>query len=79
MPLGRRALLGSALALLLLGFDEAAARKKARRARRGAGGGGSSPRGTTDGDCPCNGGAVCVGPRGGRYCITSGGRKRYGV
>ncbi len=36
-------------------------------------------RGTTDGQCPCNGGDVCVGPRGGRYCITSGGNKRYGV
>jgi hypothetical protein len=33
----------------------------------------------TDGTCPCSGGHVCVGPRGGRYCITSGGKKRYGV
>jgi hypothetical protein len=31
------------------------------------------------GGCPCGGGKVCVGPRGGRYCITSGGNKRYGV
>lgn len=38
-----------------------------------------SSRGTTAGACPCNGGDVCVGPRGGRYCITSGGNKRYGV
>ncbi|MBX8556751.1 SH3 domain-containing protein [Pseudomonas cichorii] len=29
--------------------------------------------------CPCSSGNVCVGPRGGRYCITSGGNKRYGV
>jgi hypothetical protein len=29
--------------------------------------------------CPCSGSHVCVGPRGGRYCITSGGNKRYGV
>lgn len=36
-------------------------------------------RGVTEGQCPCNGGNVCVGPRGGRYCITSGGNKRYGV
>ncbi len=36
-------------------------------------------RGTTTGECPCNGGRVCVGPRGGRYCITSSGNKRYGV
>lgn len=30
------------------------------------------------GGCPCGSGRVCVGPRGGRYCITSGGNKRYG-
>lgn len=29
--------------------------------------------------CPCSGHHVCIGPRGGRYCITSGGNKRYGV
>jgi hypothetical protein len=32
-----------------------------------------------DNDCPCSGNHVCIGPRGGRYCITSGGNKRYGV
>ena len=32
-----------------------------------------------DGGCPCSGDRVCIGPRGGRYCITSGGNKRYGV
>ncbi|WP_410001608.1 DUF4236 domain-containing protein [Sphingosinicella rhizophila] len=32
-----------------------------------------------DQGCPCSGSSVCVGPRGGRYCITSGGNKRYGV
>lgn len=31
------------------------------------------------GSCPCSGSNICVGPRGGRYCITSGGNKRYGV
>jgi uncharacterized protein YraI len=31
------------------------------------------------GSCPCSGRNICVGPRGGRYCITSGGYKRYGV
>ncbi|WP_411340307.1 SH3 domain-containing protein [Sphingopyxis sp. J-6] len=31
------------------------------------------------GACPCSGPNVCIGPRGGRYCITSGGNKRYGV
>lgn len=30
-------------------------------------------------ECPCSGSRVCIGPRGGRYCITSGGNKRYGV
>jgi uncharacterized protein YgiM (DUF1202 family) len=30
-------------------------------------------------NCPCSGGNVCIGPRGGRYCITRGGNKRYGV
>lgn len=29
--------------------------------------------------CACSSGNVCIGPRGGRYCITSGGNKRYGV
>jgi hypothetical protein len=29
--------------------------------------------------CPCSGSQICIGPRGGRYCITSGGNKRYGV
>lgn len=32
-----------------------------------------------DGGCSCSGSHVCIGPRGGRYCITSGGNKRYGV
>ena len=29
------------------------------------------------GACPCSGYSNCIGPRGGRYCITSGGNKRY--
>lgn len=29
------------------------------------------------GSCPCSGPSNCVGPRGGRYCITSGGNRRY--
>ncbi len=32
-----------------------------------------------DSSCPCSGSNICIGPRGGRYCITSGGNKRYGV
>lgn len=42
----------------------------------------STPRprpSNNDASCPCSGSRVCVGPRGGRYCITSGGNKRYGV
>lgn len=37
------------------------------------------PRSSYSGSCPCSGSNVCIGPRGGRYCITSGGNKRYGV
>lgn len=33
----------------------------------------------SDDTCPCSGSRICIGPRGGRYCITSGGNKRYGV
>ncbi|NOW46684.1 putative membrane protein [Novosphingobium sp. SG751A] len=54
--------------------------KHSRRSRvRGFSGGYSSRGESSTGSCPCNGGNVCVGPRGGRYCITSGGNKRYGV
>ncbi|MFA7243573.1 MAG: hypothetical protein WC091_25990 [Sulfuricellaceae bacterium] len=34
---------------------------------------------STVSSCACGSGRVCVGSRGGRYCITSGGKKRYGV
>lgn len=37
------------------------------------------PRNSNTGSCFCSDRKVCVGPRGGRYCITSGGNKRYGV
>lgn len=46
-------------------------KKKARSSKRRSS---SSSSG-----CPCSGSQVCIGPRGGRYCITSGGNKRYGV
>ena len=39
----------------------------------------SKPRPNYNSDCSCSSGRVCFGPRGGRYCITSGGNKRYGV
>lgn len=57
-------------------YSFSSAKKRSGRVRSLSGYG---ARGTTDGPCPCNGGNVCVGPRGGRYCITSGGNKRYGV
>ena len=50
-----------------------AKRRSGSRSRRGSGGG------YGDAGCPCSGSQVCIGPRGGRYCITSGGNKRYGV
>ncbi|WP_460478159.1 SH3 domain-containing protein [Bordetella muralis] len=42
----------------------------------------SSPRinrftSTYSAGCPCSSSSNCIGPRGGRYCITSGGNKRY--
>ncbi len=48
-------------------------RKKTRSSAAG------KSRGYGSGTCPCSGRNVCIGPRGGRYCITSGGNKRYGV
>lgn len=39
----------------------------------------STRQGGYAGTCPCSGSNVCIGPRGGRFCITSGGNKRYGV
>lgn len=61
------------------GIAMAKKRKSSRRRPRSHVPAGLFGRGTTTGECPCNGGKVCVGPRGGRYCITSGGNKRYGV
>jgi Protein of unknown function (DUF4236)/Bacterial SH3 domain len=39
----------------------------------------SKRSGFSGGSCPCRSGRICTGPRGGRYCITSGGNKKYGV
>jgi Protein of unknown function (DUF4236)/Bacterial SH3 domain len=39
----------------------------------------SKRTGFSGGSCPCGSGRICTGSRGGRYCITSGGNKRYGV
>ena len=56
------------------GRGHAASRR--RSGSRGRRGWGSGYQGS---GCPCSGSQVCIGPRGGRYCITSGGNKRYGV
>lgn len=42
-------------------------------------GGGSSSaiQPATSSGCPCSGNQLCTGPRGGRYCLTSGGNKSY--
>ena len=37
----------------------------------------SAPAAESSGGCPCGSGVLCTGPRGGRYCITSGGSKSY--
>lgn len=37
----------------------------------------SSPFQPTGEHCSCNSTSICTGPRGGRYCITTGGKKRY--
>ena len=41
------------------------------------GGRAGSSSSNTSSECPCSGTSDCVGPRGGTYCITSGGNKRY--
>lgn len=38
---------------------------------------GADPPATAS-DCPCGSGKICIGPRGGRFCITPSGTKRYG-
>ncbi|SEH12729.1 SH3 domain-containing protein [Sphingopyxis sp. YR583] len=48
-------------------------KRSTKRKKKRSGGG------VSGGSCPCSGYNVCIGPRGGRYCITSGGNKRYGV
>lgn len=56
--------------------------QRAHSSSGGGSGNSSAPRRSrrySDSGCPCSGNNVCIGPRGGRYCITSGGNKRYGV
>lgn len=62
------------------GFGSSTRYAGSSRRRSSSAGGRSRSRGLYDGgSCPCSGSNVCIGPRGGRYCITSGGNKRYGV
>lgn len=37
----------------------------------------SAPKAGPEGSCSCSSGSYCTGPRGGVYCITSGGKKSY--
>ena len=37
------------------------------------------PQEQYSGDCSCAGGNVCFGERGGRFCLTTGGKRRYGI
>lgn len=37
----------------------------------------SRSSGSASASCSCRSGAVCTGPRGGRYCFTDSGRKSY--
>ena len=51
---------------------------KRRRTRQSDPRADPSPKHSDD-YCPCSGTKICVGPRGGRFCITSGKNKRDGV
>lgn len=71
---------------LVAGFErqkasEAAARSRQRQyhERYQAPAESGSSGGYNGGGCSCSSGNVCYGPRGGRFCITSGGNKRYGI
>lgn len=82
--MNRRLLLASIVAVAVAASPERVEAKgkskpTRKRSARRRGGSLSPARGTTTGSCPCNGGRVCIGPRGGRYCITRGGNKRYGA
>ncbi len=39
----------------------------------------ASPQTPSGSSCSCGSGNVCHGPRGGRYCVSPNGSKRYGV
>ncbi len=60
-------------------IDRSAPRRSARHASAAPARSRPSARASYGGACSCASHAVCTGPRGGRYCLTSGGAKRYGV
>ena len=40
-------------------------------------GSGKAPINTASNSCPCSGSKLCTGPKGGKFCYTAGGKKRY--
>ena len=58
-------------------LEQVSKKRKAKRVRGFSGGVPKQRRETDSGSCPCSSSKICVGPRGGTYCITSGGNKRY--
>ncbi|PIB91264.1 hypothetical protein [Caulobacter sp. FWC2] len=68
----RALILGLVLAVAMTAPANAGARKKRLR--------GFTPRShrvETPNSCGCAGHNYCVGPRGGHYCVSAGGKKRY--
>ncbi len=37
----------------------------------------SAPSTAGGGECSCRSGRICIGPRGGRYCLSDNGQKSY--
>lgn len=62
---------------LLLGSDEPAGDLAKAAAMQGAGRVDGAPVSGAGDSCRCNAGAWCEGPRGGVYCMTDAGAKRY--
>lgn len=51
--------------------------RAAEAASEAAAGASAAPVAAAAPACPCSGPQLCTGPRGGRYCLTATGRKRY--
>ncbi len=52
-------------------------KSKLSHGRSSYGGSSSSSSSNSSSECPCSGSNNCVGPRGGTYCITPSGNKKY--